>query len=172
MFRYRPDCPEDMNTERVSPPTTSTHWRQAIVSGLAGALVVTALNETVRRVLPHAPRMEVIGERALARTLRGLEVEPPRGRRLYWSTLLGDLVSNTAYYSVVGLANGREATLRRGTVLGLLAGVGAVALPGPLGLGRQPGARSPRTPLLTVVWYLAGGLASAVARQRLATRRG
>ncbi|CAM4033554.1 hypothetical protein DEFR109230_19250 [Deinococcus frigens] len=29
----------------------------------------------------------------------------------------------------------------------------------------QPGARSPRTPLLTAGWYLAGGLGAAAARQ-------
>lgn len=131
-----------------------------LLGGLAGAVTVTLLNEVVRRRLPHAPRMDVIGERALAGSLEAAHVDPPRGRALYGWTMAADLASNTLYYSLVG-AGGPGGTWLRGGALGLAAGLGAVLLPRPLGLGRQPGARSPRTPLLTVAWYLAGGLAAA-----------
>lgn len=132
--------------------------------GLAGALTVTLLNESVRRVLPHAPRIEVIGERALAGSLEALNFDPPRGAALYRWTLLGDLASNTLYYGLVGLG-ARQGVWKRGGLLGLAAGVGAVVLPRPLGLGRQPGARFPMTPLLTAGWYLVGGLGAAAAAQ-------
>jgi hypothetical protein len=49
----------------------------------------------------------------------------------------------------------------------MLAGVGAVVLPGPLGLGRQPTNRARATQVMTVLWYLAGGLAAAAAARRL-----
>lgn len=133
--------------------------------GLVGAATVTLLNETVRRTLPHSPRIEVIGERALAGSLDAVGVNPPHGAALYRWTLLGDLVSNTLYFGLVGLGT-RQGAWTRGGALGLVAGVGAVALPRPLGLGRQPGARSPMTPLLTAGWYLAGGLAAAATARR------
>lgn len=134
--------------------------------GLTGAVTVTALNEGVRRVLPHAPRIEVIGERALAASLEALHVTPPQGAALYRWTLVGDLLSNTLYYGLVGLGR-PQGTWARGGLLGLAAGVGAATLPRPLGLGRQPGARSPETPLLTAGWYLAGGLAAAAVARHL-----
>lgn len=145
-------------------------WRPALLAGLVGAVTVTVLNEGVRRRLPHAPRLEVIGERALAGTLDAAGVTPPRGRALYRWTLLGDLVANTAYYALVG-AGSPGGVWGRGGALGLAAGLGAVVLPRPLGLGRQPGERAPLTPVLTAGWYLAGGLAAAATFRRLTGER-
>ncbi|WP_246580504.1 hypothetical protein [Deinococcus aestuarii] len=137
-------------------------WLPVVAGGIAGAVTVTLLNEGVRQIMPHAPRMEVIGERALSRSLDAVGVDPPRGEDLYRWTLLGDLASNTLYYALVGVGDPRGAW-GRGGALGLAAGLGAALLPRPLGLGHQPGARAPLTPLLTVGWYLAGGLAAAAA---------
>jgi hypothetical protein len=138
----------------------------ALVSGTVGATTLTLLHETVRRVLPEAPRADVLGMRALEAGLRGLGKAPPDEERLHRWALLGDLVANSAYYSLVGGGSVRH-PWRRGTVLGLLAGLGAVALPGPLGLGRQPTNRTWATQAMTVMWYFVGGLAAAAAAQRL-----
>ena len=136
--------------------------RRALTSGVAGALVLTGLHEAARRLLPHAPRMDVIGERALSRSLAALGQHSPRGRRLFRATLAGELLSNTLYYSVVGAA-ARSRALPTGLLIGLAAGLGAVLLPPRLGLGKPPGAKGPLTPLLTIAWYTAGGLAAAAA---------
>ena len=144
---------------------------QALASGAAGACAVTLLNEVTRRLLPHAPRMEVIGMRALAKSMRKVDQAPPSGDRLYWPTLIGDLVSNSVYYSFAAADDARR-TWRRGLLLGLAAGLGAVLLPEPLGLGRQPGQRFPLTHALTVGWYLAGGLAAAATSNLLHARSG
>lgn len=149
-------------------PSTLRRWLPALAGGLAGAVTVTLLNEGVRRAMPHAPRMDVIGERALARSLNALGAEPPHGRALYRWTLAGDLVSNALYYRLVG-ARAPEKAWTRGGALGLAAGLGAALLPRPLGLGRQPGARVPQTQLLTVAWYLAGGLAAAAVSRAVGT---
>lgn len=114
--------------------------------------------------------MEVIGERALSRAVDAAGLEAPRGRALYRWSVVGDLVSNTLYYGLVGLGAPRG-VWRRGGALGLAAGLGAVFLPGPLGLGRQPGERPPLTHLLTVGWYLAGGLTAAATARRVARDR-
>jgi len=104
--------------------------------------------------------------RALEAVLDRLDTSSPPEQRLHHWALLGDLVANSVYYGLVGAGSVRH-PWRRGTLLGMLAGVGAVVLPGPLGLGRQPTSRTPATQVMTVLWYLFGGLAAAAAAQRL-----
>jgi len=133
---------------------------KALGSGLVGAVALTLIHETARRLAPEsAPRVDVLGMRAIAKTMRAVDAEPPIP--LHEAALVGELVSNTAYYSLVGLGP-REDALRNGALLGLAAGLGAVFLPGPLGLGRQP-TETPATQAMTVAWYVAGGLAAAAA---------
>ena len=149
-----------------NPPKERRSAGRVLTGGLAGTLVVTALHEVARRILPHAPRMDVIGERALSRTLAALGQRPPRGRRLFRATLAGELLSNTLYYSLVG-AIAKSRVLRTGLLVGTAAGIGAVLLPPRLGLGRPPGEKAPLTPLLTLAWYTAGGLAAAAVTRLL-----
>jgi len=139
---------------------------------MTGALTVTLLNESVRRLLPHAPRIDVIGERGLSKVLRAIGVDPPRGTALYWSTLVADLLSNSLYYSLIGLGH-PEQVGRQGVGLGMTAGLGAAVLPPRLGLGHQPGERWPVTHVLTASWYLIGGLTTAFTLRKMqgSTRR-
>ncbi|QJX47105.1 hypothetical protein HMJ29_09225 [Hymenobacter taeanensis] len=132
---------------------------QALGSGLAGALVLNILHETVRHIRPDdAPRMDVLGKRGLRKLLRKADAPQPDEDTAYGLTMLGDLVSNGLYYSFV--STGRGVWLR-GVALGLAAGVGGVVLPGPMGLGEAPSNRTPQTKAMTVAWYLIGGLATA-----------
>lgn len=137
---------------------------RTLVSGVAGAVALNVVHETARRVIPRAPRMDVIGRRGVARTAYALGVEPPHGGRLQATALAGDVVSNSLYYGLIGVGSDRSrATWRRGLLLGLAAGLGAVFLPPVMGLGRQPGHRGLFTHLLTVAWYTIGGLTAAAA---------
>ena len=129
----------------------------ALASGAAGAAVLTLVHETVRRATPDAPRMDVLGKRAIAAGVRAAGAEPPSGARLHGAALAGDLLANTAYYSLLGLGRA-DGALARGGLLGLAAGLGAVVLPGPLGLGTKPSRRTPQTAAMTVAWYTLGGL--------------
>lgn len=142
---------------------------RAITAGVFGAGTLTAIHETVRRIRPDAPRMAVLGTRALAKAARRLGFEPPPEGRLHDLALFGDVVSNGLFYSLVGLG-GPEGALRNGALLGLAAGVGGVLLPGPLGLGGAPSARTPATKAMTVGWYVAGGVAAALAYRWLTCR--
>lgn len=138
---------------------------KALGSGLLGACALTLIHETARRVAPEtAPRMDVLGMRAIQKAVRAVDAEPPVP--LHEATLVADIVSNSLYYSLVGAGGPRDA-LRNGALLGLAAGLGAVFLPGPLGLGPQPN-QTPTTQALTVAWYLAGGLAAGAAYAALA----
>ncbi|MDG3002234.1 hypothetical protein [Paludisphaera mucosa] len=142
--------------------------RNALLCGLAGATALTLLHETVRRVRADAPRMDALGRRAIASGLEAVGLEAPPEDRLQAAALGGDLVSNTLYYSLVGM--GRP-SLARGAALGAAAGLGAVVLPPLMGLGSRPGARTPQTAAMTFCWYLVGGLVAAAAHRGLAPPR-
>jgi hypothetical protein len=138
----------------------------ALASGLAGACVLTLTHETVRRLVPDAPRMDVLGMRAIAQTMEGAGKEPPAEDTLHTWALIGDIISNTLYYSLAG--TGKQAWLRGG-LLGAGAGVGAIMLPGPLGLGKKPSGRTTKTKAMTFGLYLLGGLTTAAVGSMLST---
>jgi hypothetical protein len=135
---------------------------RALGSGIAGAVALTLVHETARRVIPHAPRVDVIGARAIARPMRAAGYRPPHYNRLHSLALAGDLVSNSAYYSLIGAGN-RKHIWQRGMILGAIAGFGAALLPPVLGLGQPPRRLTPVTQILTVLWYFIGGIAAAGA---------
>jgi hypothetical protein len=143
----------------------------AAVSGIAGAAAVTVLNEAVRRAAPgSAPRMEILGMRAAKAGFEAAGVEVPPRRQLMPMTFAAEAISNSAYYSLVGLAKPENA-IATGALLGLAAGIGAVVLPGPMGLGEEPSARSTETKLMAVVWYFAGGIVAGMVRKAVNGKR-
>ncbi len=139
---------------------------RALGSGLIGACALTLLHETARRFIPDAPRVDVLGMRAIAKSLRAVDQEPPPEDELFNITMAGDIVSNSLYYSLVGVGDPQNVWVR-GALLGLGAGVGAVVLPEPLGLGSDTTRRTPATQAMTVGWHLFVGLVAAAAFQLL-----
>jgi len=131
-------------------------------AGLAGATAVTLINETARRYIADAPRMDQLGERGVKMIARGLHAPEPADQTAHEIALAGDLALNGAYYALVG--TGRKAWLR-GAILGTLAGVGAVILPPYLGLGRDASQRTNRTKLMTFGYYFTGGIVAAAVAQ-------
>ena len=139
----------------------------AVISGVAGAVALTAVHQAALAITDAAPRMDVLGMRALARgTGRAAmadesgDVDASRNPGLYTATLDGDLLANSAYYSLA-------TTWTRGTVLGLLAGVGALVLPQRMGLGHPPHSELLSNKVMTVAWYTLGGLVAAWTAQCL-----
>ena len=141
----------------------------AMGSGIVGACALTAIHEAARQAIPNAPRMDVLGKRAIAHTLSWAGAEPASDKLLHEMALTGDILSNSAYYSLVALGGPRGA-VACGAALGLAAGVGAVALPGQVGLGSAPSARTNETKAMTIAWYLAGGLAAGLAYSLMTKR--
>lgn len=135
-------------------------WK-AIATGLAGASTVTLLNETIRQVDEEAPRLDLLGMRALA------EVASPDNLRT--KAFMGDIASNTAYYAIVA-AGPPDKALACGAALGLAAGVGAVYLPGRMGLGDDVTNRDSKRRLLSVAYYGLAGLFAGWTFQCLARR--
>lgn len=141
----------------------------AVISGAVGASALTGVHEIVRRVLPEAPRVDIVGMRAIAAGLRGVNQPPPPSDELFNWALVGDMLSNSAYYSLAAIGR-PEGAVRRGLLLGLGAGVAAVALPPILGLGARPTGRTPLTQALTVAWYTLGGIAAGTTARQLSAR--
>ena len=146
--------------------TLTKDWGSALMAGMVGAVALTAVHQLARRVTDDAPRMDVLGERAIARTVHAAGGTLPLPRTLHRWALAGDLLANSAYYSMV--ACGRDAHMwTRGIAMGLAAGAGALLLPRRIGLGDPPRSQHIPNQLMTVAWYLVGGLAAACAGRAL-----
>lgn len=134
----------------------------SLMAGAAGAGALTLVHQTARLATPYAPRMDVLGMRAIRGARSRLGLEHRSDHDLEREALAGDMLANTAYYALIG-AGGRGSAWTRGLGLGLVAGLGAVFLPRHLGLGDPPNADRPATQLMTIAWYVVGGLAAAAA---------
>jgi hypothetical protein len=133
---------------------------------MAGAVALTAIHQAAKAVTPDAPRMDVVGMRALVRGADRTHAELPETHKgLYRAALAGDLICNTAYYSLA-------TNYRRGAAMGLLAGIGALVLPQRLGLGAPPHSELLSNQVMTVAWYTLGGIAAAATSTWLANKQG
>jgi hypothetical protein len=141
----------------------------ALGTGAAGALAVTALHESARRLSRKAPRMDAYGRRGLAKVYRWFGKVPPFGRRLQRQALVGELLSNSLYYGLLALFPGKR-PVARGAALGALAGLGGLYLPQRMNLGRWPSQAFPARKVMTVAWYAFGGLVAGAACRALLQR--
>jgi hypothetical protein len=128
------------------------------LGGLAGAVALTLLNETARKIDKNAPRLDLLGQNALAKLMKGNDIIPKTAQKFF--PLAGDLVTNSLFF---GMAKGNTTgnTFLRGALLGLTAGIGAIALPKQLGLDQKHTAENPQKALMTIAWYVVGGLVAA-----------
>jgi hypothetical protein len=140
-----------------------------MAAGLAGAIVLNLLHEGAKKFYAKAPRVDRVGEEAISKSLKSINIDPPTGKTLFGITLATDLLSNAAFYSMVGSGK-EENILWRGAGFGLAAGVGALTLTKPLGLNDEPVNKSVQTQILTVTWYLIGGLAAAVVAKGISDK--
>jgi hypothetical protein len=154
-----------MYFEREYPKSSLT---KALGAGFAGATALTIAHEGLRRFRSDAPRMDVVGGRAISSLWRRAGGRPPRGKRLYWTSLAADLLSNTAYFSGFFLGRAKRPFVRQ-TLAGVGAGLAAMILPPLLRLGLAPRSYRRGNRMLTVGLYVLGGLVAAAAfrsRQR------
>jgi hypothetical protein len=138
----------------------------ALEGGVAGAAVLTIIHESLKKAIPGAPRMDLLGMNAMAKGLRVIGAKTPQERKLYGWSLTGDIISNSIFYSFAGIGK-KENAIARGAALGLVAGLGAVLLPKPMGLEQRHSARSMETKLMTVGLYVVGGLVAAAVMRLL-----
>lgn len=135
------------------------------IGGLAGASAVTAVNETVRQFVPNAPHLELYGIRAVRQIFQGADEPVPDKDTTYGIALSGEMMANASYYSLAG----RSTT--RGILLGLAAGLGGIFLPDKMGLGEAPTNRTLTTQIMTVGYYVLGGIVAAKTTRALSRKR-
>ena len=136
----------------------------ALAGGLAGAATITLIHESIKRVVPEAPRMDRLGMQAISNGLKKAGKKVPKEETLFTVTMAGDLLSNAIYYSAAAIGSEKNIWIR-GSALGLAAGLGAVLLPGPLGLNPKYSNRTVATQVMTVGLYVTGALvATAVIK--------
>ncbi|MDQ0641149.1 hypothetical protein QF042_004714 [Pedobacter sp. W3I1] len=139
---------------------------KSLLAGFAGAAALNILHESVRRLDPDAPRIDLLGEQALSKSMNRLKLEAPGGNNLYLATLAGDIISNSLYYSAIGFGDSKNIYLK-GAIAGITAGLGAISIPDKIGLDDTPVTKTDKTKILTVVWYAIGGLVTAAVFNRL-----
>jgi len=132
---------------------------KAIGSGIAGATIITLIHEALRQFVPQAPRMERIGMQAVEKILNKTGQPTPKNDNiLYGQALIGDLISNSAFYGLTAI--GKKPWLV-GLLAGLGAGIAAVTLPKPLGLDGENANKTPATTAMTIGLYTLGGIVAA-----------
>ncbi len=137
-----------------------------LIGGLAGAVALNILHQAVKQFDHQAPHVDLVGEEAITKGLNKAGVKPPTGNTLFAVTMAADLISNAAYYSLVGAAEKKQLPYV-GAAAGLAAGVGALVLTEPMGLSDAPVTRTNETKILTVVWYTFGGLVAGSVMKAL-----
>jgi hypothetical protein len=128
-----------------------------LLAGLAGAVTLNVLHESLKKLDTEMPRVDLVGEEAVQKTLEPFNAQIEGEGNLYRTTLVSDLLSNGIYYSMIGAGSGKN-IWRRAFALGIAGGVGAVVLPKPLGLDPRPVNKTNKTRILTVGYYLTGAL--------------
>jgi hypothetical protein len=128
-----------------------------LAGGLAGAATITLLHESIKRVVPEAPRMDRLGMQAISKGLKKAGRKVPNEDALFTITMAGDLISNALYYSTAAIGSEKNIWVRS-SILGLAAGLGAVLLPKPLGLNERHSNRTVATQVMTVGLYVTGAL--------------
>lgn len=142
----------------------------ALTGGLAGALALTALHQLMKNNYEKpVPRMDLLGMEGLSKLANEFGISEPAKNKLYDITLAGDIISNAIYYS--GAGAGKSSPLLKGTVLGLLAGAGAVYLPQPMGLNPEHTNKTPETRILAVLYYLTGGIVAGGVMKLLSPKK-
>ena len=137
----------------------------AIGGGLAGACAATLLHETVKRIVPEAPRMDLLGMNAITKRSK-----TKNQKKLFVWALAGDILINSLYYSLAGVGKEKNIWVKS-SLLGLTAGISAVVLPGPLGLNEKYSNKTMSTKLMTVGLYVAGAIVTTAVMKFLEKRK-
>jgi len=128
------------------------------IGGLAGAATLTVLNETVKQFDKDAPRLDLLGMNAVAKVVKGPKGKPLK-EKVQPASLAADMISNALYYAMAK-ANNKQNTYLRGALLGLGAGLSAIAVAKPLNENDATN-KTQKTQAMTIAYYIVGGLVAA-----------
>lgn len=137
----------------------------AVAGGFAGACAVTLIHQVLKRYDPEAPRMDLMAMDAITKSFIKLGKSAPKKEAVYNYSLAGDLVANTLFFSLAPNRSIKKA-ITRSALLGVSAGLGAIYAPiyapKPLGLKEKHSNKTTKTQLMSLGYYLLGGLVASV----------
>ena len=140
-----------------------------LIAGFGGAVVLTLLHESLKESGDVMPRIDLVGQEAVAKVAAYLGTEINDESTLFKASLVGDLLSNIAYYSLIdGRSN--EIFIKAASA-GFLAGLAAISLPKKLGLHDKPVTKTSTAKVLTSGYYMAGAFATAGIHRLLQKRQ-
>lgn len=131
-----------------------------MLGGLAGSIILNVVHQLVKKLDKDAPRIDKVGEEAVSKSIKAAGFDPPKNEKLFLTTLTSDVVANAIYYSLIGKGR-NENLLLRGLFFGSVAGIGALTLPGPMGLDDRPVNKTSKTKAITVGLYILGAIVTA-----------
>jgi hypothetical protein len=137
-----------------------------MVGGLIGALVLNVIHSAAKRFDDKAPEVDKVGEEAMQKTVRFAGFKPPKGNALVAATFGADVASNAMLYTLIGYG-GKKNMLLKGALLGTVVGLATLTIPEQAGLDASPIKKTDRTKLMTVAWYVIGGIAAGLAIKTL-----
>lgn len=133
---------------------------KSLVAGFAGAAALNILHETLKKLDPEAPRIDLVGEEAVKKSAEAMDLNAPTGNSLYGITLAGDVLTNATYFAAIGMGSKKFMPLRA-IGAGISAGMAALKAPKPLGLNEAHVANSEKRQVMTVAYYVFGAMVTA-----------
>lgn len=121
-----------------------------MIAGFAGAVALNILHEVIRKNFKNVPHINEVGEEALLKITDHTSLEIKGENNLYATTLAGDIISNGLYYATTATD--------KDLASGLIAGIGAVALPQKMGLNDAPVAENFQKKAMTIGYYVFGAI--------------
>jgi hypothetical protein len=130
----------------------------SLIGGLGGAITLTLLQELLKKIDPNAPRLDLLGKQATSKLLKKTKRQFSE-QQIYNTSLAGDVLFNSLYYSLAGIKTKKAATT--GGLLGTGMGLAAVMLPKLLELNAGYTGANAKRKYMTMGLYIAGGLVAA-----------
>lgn len=129
-----------------------------MIAGFGGAIALNILHEIIRKNFTNVPHINELGEEAL---LKMTDQTPftISSDKIYAATLAGDILSNGLYYATTATQHNMAS--------GLVAGIGAIALPKHIGLDETPVAANTKRKLMTVGYYVFGAVVTKLIYDRI-----
>ncbi|KKO91987.1 MULTISPECIES: hypothetical protein [Sphingobacterium] len=141
-------------------------FNKNMLGGLIGALVLNVVHSVAKRFDSKAPAVDKVGEEAMQKTVRFAGFKPPKGNALVAATFGADVASNTMLYTLIGYG-GQKNMLLKGALLGTVVGLATLTIPEQAGLDATPLKKTDHTKLMTVAWYVIGGIAAGLAMKAM-----
>lgn len=144
-------------------------FNKNMLGGLIGALALNVVHSVAKRFDSAAPAVDKVGEEAMKKTVRAAGFQPPKGNALVAATFGADVASNAMLYTMIGYGGDKHLILR-GALLGTVVGLATLTIPEQAGLDTQPIKKTERTKVMTVAWYVLGGMAAGLAIKAMRRR--